>query len=495
MKASPQENTVKILPVSRGRDAAQCAAGCLVIGLITLVCFRLGLNFATPTFLYLMVIVGLSLRGSFISAAVASLVAVTCLTFFFIKPIYSFRVSDPIDVVAVVAFLTTAGVITRLVAQVRQLMQEKLQRSETYLSYAQRLSHTGSFGWKVGALEISWSEETFRIFQVEPGTQPTMELVLQRVHPEDRELVKQTIEQAARAAEDFNFEHRLVAPDGGIKHVHVVAHARKDGAGTLEFVGAVMDVTASKAAAAALRQEQLKLAHVARLTTVGELTASIAHEVNQPLAAVVLNGNACLRWLDREVPDLNEAREAVRRIIRDGNRGSAVIARIRALLKREPQEKVALDVNQVVQETLALARVDLQGAAVQVELGKSLPRVNADRVQLQQVLLNLTVNAMDAMKPVTDRPRVLRVLTQRQGTQGDQGVLVVVQDSGVGLDAKQKEQVFETFHTTKPDGLGMGLSICRSIIEGHGGRLWAESPEGPGARFQFTLPAAEGGAA
>jgi len=244
-----------------------------------------------------------------------------------------------------------------------------------------------------------------------------------------------------------------------------------------------------------LRQEQLKLAHVARLTTVGELTASIAHEVNQPLAAVVLNGNACLRWLDREVPDLNEARDAVRRIIRDGNRGSEVIARIRALLKREPPQKLSLDVNQVIQETLALARVDLQGAALQVELTDSLPKVTADRVQLQQVLLNLTVNAIDAMKPVTDRPRVLRVLTKRQGDQGDQGVVVVVQDTGVGLDAKLREQVFETFHTTKPDGLGMGLSICRSIIEGHGGRLWAESPEGPGARFQFTLPAAEGGAA
>ena len=492
MNISPDENAVNILPVSRGRDAAQCLAGCLVIGVITFAGFQLELGFAPPTLLYLMVIVGLSLRGSFISAAVASLVAVGCLTYFFLKPVYSFRVSDPIDVVAIVAFLTTAGVITRLVAQVRQLMQEKLQRSETYLCYAQRLSHTGSFGWKAGTGEISWSEETFRIFQADSATQPTLELVLQRVHPEDRDLVKQTTERAARQAADFDFEHRLVMPDGGIKHVHVVAHARRDSAGKLEFVGAVMDVTAGKVAAAALRQEQLKLAHVARLTTVGELTASIAHEVNQPLAAVVLNGNACLRWLDREVPDLNEARDAVRRIIRDGNRGSEVIARIRALLKREPPEKKSLDVNQVVEETLALARVDLQGAALQVELMDALPRVTADRVQLQQVLLNLTVNAIDAMKPVTDRPRVLRVQT-RQHT--NQAVLVVVQDTGVGLDAKLKEQVFETFHTTKPDGLGMGLSICRSIIEGHGGRLWAESPEGPGARFQFTLPAAEGGAA
>lgn len=492
MKASADEITVNIRPVSRGQDAVQCLAGCLVIGLITLVCFRLGLSFASPTLLYLMVIVGLSLRGSFRSAAVASLVAVGFLTYFFLKPLFSFRVNDPIDVVAIVAFLTTAGVITRLVAQVRRLMQEKLQRSETYLSHAQRLSHTGSFGWKVGTREIAWSEETFRIFQTDPATKPTLDLVLQRVHPEDRDLVKQTIERAARQAEDFDFEHRLVMPDGRVKHVQVVAHARKDSAGQREFVGAVMDVTAGKLAAAALRQEQLKLAHVARLTTVGELTASIAHEVNQPLAAVVLNGNACLRWLDREVPDLNEAREAVRRIIRDGNRGSEVIARIRALLKREPSPKKALDVNQVVQETLGLARVDLQGAALQVELTDALPRVTADRVQLQQVLLNLTVNAIDAMKPVTDRPRVLRVQTKPHA---DREVLVVVQDTGVGLNAQQQEQVFETFHTTKPDGLGMGLSICRSIIEGHGGRLWAESAEGCGARFQFTLPAAEGGAA
>ena len=252
-----------------------------------------------------------------------------------------------------------------------------------------------------------------------------------------------------------------------------------------------MDITERKRADEALRKAQANLAHVTRLTTVGELTASIAHEVNQPLAAVVMNANTCLRWLDRNPPDLDEARAATRRIVRDGNRGSDIIARIRGMLKKEPPTRVRLNVNDVIQEVIALARMDLHGVALQTDLADSLAEVTADRVQLQQVLLNLTVNAIDAMKPVTDRPRALLIRTRNHD---ERTVLVAVQDSGVGLDAKQMEQIFETFYTTKPEGLGMGLSICRSIIEGHGGRLWAEPNQGPGATFQFTLPIANGGA-
>jgi C4-dicarboxylate-specific signal transduction histidine kinase len=284
-------------------------------------------------------------------------------------------------------------------------------------------------------------------------------------------------------------EHRLQMPGGSVKHLDIISHGQRSKRGELEFIGAVMDITERKRAEDELRKTQANLAHVARLTTIGELTASIAHEVNQPLAAVVTNANACLRWLDRESPDLAEARDAIRRIIRDGNRGSDVISRIRGLLKKEQPLRVSLNLNDVVQESIGLARVDLQGATLQTELARGLPCVTADRVQLQQVLLNLTVNAIDAMKPVTHRPRVLRILTKAQ--EGS-AVLVAVQDSGVGLSPKQKEHLFETFYTTKPGGLGMGLSICRSIIEGHGGRLWAEPNEGPGVTFQFTIPAERG---
>jgi signal transduction histidine kinase len=439
----------------------------------------------------MLVIVLMSARSSFIPSAIVSIIAVVCMDFFFMSPVFSFALGRPVDYVGLAVFLTTSIVITRLVSRVRELTQEKLQRSEAYLAEAQRLSHTGSFGWRVSTGEITWSEETFRIFQFDPATKPTVELVLQRVHPEDAALVKQTIERASQDGKGFELEHRLLMPDGSVKHLDIAAHAESDKSGRIELIGAVMDITQRKQAAESLRKAQANLAHMTRVTTMGELAASIAHEVRQPLAAVVTNANACLRWLERDAPNLDEARDAVRRIIRDGNRGNEVITRIRGLLKKEPPPKVRLNVNEIIRETIALARVELQGVSLQTHLAGELPRVTADRVQLQQVMLNLTLNAIDAMRPVMDRPRVLRFHTQHH--EGS-AVLVAVQDSGVGLNSKQMEQLSETFYTTKPDGLGLGLSICRSIIEGYGGRLWAESKDGSGATFQFTLPVESRGA-
>ena len=217
----------------------------------------------------------------------------------------------------------------------------------------------------------------------------------------------------------------------------------------------------------------------------GELAASIAHEVNQPLAAVVANADVCLRWLDRESPDLDEAREAVRRIIRDGNRGSDVISRIRALVKKEPPSSLRLNVNDVIQEIITLSKTNLRGVTLRMELMDELPLVSADRTHLQQVLLNLITNAIDAMKSVTERPRALCIQTQ---VSAQRTVIVTIQDSGVGVDPQHVQQLFEPFYTTKPKGLGMGLAISRSIVEAHGGRLWAEPGPGPGATFRFTLP-------
>src|SRR5258706_2219668 len=295
------------------------------------------------------------------------------------------------------------------------------------------------------------------------------------------------MELASQGGKDLDFDHRLLMPDGSVKHVHVVAHAVKDTSGSPEFVGAVMDITETKRAEEEAHQARAELARVARLTTLGELTASIAHEVNQPLAGVISNAEACLRWLDRKHPNLDEVRGSVEWIIRDGNRAGEVIQRVRALAKKPESQKALLDVNDVVNEVVALMQRDVlsHGVSLRTELAPALPMVAADRVQLQQVLINLVMNGIEAMQPVVDRPREL-VIRSNEG-EADQ-VLVAVQDCGVGISAQSADQLFDAFFTTKSSGMGMGLSICRSIIAAHGGRMSAANNGGPGATFQFTLP-------
>jgi PAS domain S-box-containing protein len=249
----------------------------------------------------------------------------------------------------------------------------------------------------------------------------------------------------------------------------------------------IMDITKRRQAEEALREAQTELAHVTRALTLGELAASIAHEVNQPLTAVITNGNACLRWLSRDPPNLDEAQEAVRRLIRDGKRASEVVARIRALLRKAEPQKARLAINDVIGEVSALAQGELRrnGVSLHTDLAAALPPVLADRVQLQQVLLNLLLNSIEAMRTVTDRPRELIVRSQPEEADA---IRVAVQDAGVGIDSQHLERIFTPFFTTKPAGLGMGLSISRSIIEAHGGRLWATPNVGPGVTVQFTLP-------
>ncbi len=645
------------------------------------------------------------------------------------------------------------------------------RRNEAYLAEAQRLSHTGSFGWKVSTGEIIWSEETFRIFQYDRMTKPTMELALQRVHPEDVAFVKQTIERASQDRKDFDHEYRLVMPDGSIKYVHIVAHALSDESGSAEFVGAVMDVTVAKQTEArirqiidtipayawstlpdgsvdfinqrfveftgrsieelqgwgwgsthhpddmprqvavwraalaagepmesevrvlgrdgnyrwllirnvplrdelgniikwygtaieiedrkraevllagekrllemiargdsralilnalcrlveelasgslssillldtnanrlrhgaapslpinyteaidgiaigpsvgscgtaayraepvivsdiatdplwadfrdlalahglracwsrpilssegkvlgtfaiyyreprsptpqdhdlieqithlasiavereqaeeAQRQAQADLAHVHRVTTMGELTASLAHEVNQPIAAAVTNANTCLRWLTREHPDVEGAREAASRIVKDGTRAAEIISRIRLLFKKGTPERELVDLNEVVREMIVLLRGETTrySISIRTELAADLPQVMGDRVQLQQVMMNLIMNSIDAMKAV-EGTRELAIKSQRAE---NEQLMVSVSDTGVGLPSQQAEQIFNAFFTTKPHGTGMGLRISRSILESHGGRLWAADNSPRGACFYLTLP-------
>jgi len=654
--------------------------------------------------------------------------------------------------------LLTSWVDRRFATQALEVQEEKLEQSEAYLAEAQRLSHTGSFGWRVSTGDIIWSEESFRIFQYDRTTKPTVELILQRVHPEDATLVQQTIERAAQDGKDFDFEHRLLMPDGSVKYVHVVAHALNDASGSVEFVGAVMDVSERKRAEEALRrsegylgeaqrltrigswawnvatrqsvywsqenyrlfgfdpergipsdeafyqrvhpedrdrvrrevflerpdegshfdvdfrivvpegaikyvrstghpvfnasgdlveyvgtsidvterkqldeererllaseraafaeavaaqqrfrdlvnsvegivweadvpsfrfsfiseqaervlgypvdrwvseptfwkdhvhpedqewtlqfcqnataekrdhqfeyrmiaadgsavwlrnlvtvvvegdritrvrglmvdltnrkqaeeglrQAQADLAHVSRVTTMGELTASLAHEVNQPIAAAVTNANTCLRWLTRDHPDVEEARAAAMRIVKDGTRAGEIISRIRLLFKKGLPQRELVDVNEVIREMIVLLRGEATrySISVRTELAADLPQVMGDRVQLQQVLMNLMINGIEAMKDV-DGTHELAIRSQL--TENEE-VVVSVADSGVGLPPKQTEQIFNAFFTTKPHGTGMGLRISRSIIESHGGRLWAAENSSRGASFSFSLP-------
>ncbi len=514
--------------------------------------------------------------------------------------------------------LLTSWVDRRFATQTLEVQEEKLHQSEAYLSEAQRLSHTGSFGWRVSTGEINWSEETYRIFQYDRTVKPGVEQILQRVHPEDAALVRETIGRAAQDREDFDFEHRLLMPDGSVKHVHVVAHAQRDESGELEYVGAVMDTTENKRAEEALRRsesylaeaqrltrtgswawrvagrdavhlseewyriygfdpeeglsawekrrqrmhpedqakwqgvieraiaeksdydvehrillpdgtvkytqtvghpvlnasgdvvqfvgtmidvterkraeeerERLRHAHadlarVNRVTMMGELTASLAHEVNQPIAAAVTSATSCLHWLAGEVPNLDKARAAAMRIVKDGTRAAEIMSRIRLLFQKGTPQWELVDVNEVIDEMIVLLRGETRQHAifVRTELAADLPQVMGDRVQLQQVMMNLIINSIDAMK-VVDGSRELVIGSQR--TENEQ-LQVSVSDTGVGLPPEQLDQIFDAFFTTKPHGTGMGLRICRSIVEAHGGRLWAANNSPRGATFYVSLP-------
>jgi C4-dicarboxylate-specific signal transduction histidine kinase len=309
--------------------------------------------------------------------------------------------------------------------------------------------------------------------------------VFQRIHPEDTVLVQETIDRATLNGTDLDFEHRLLLPDGAVKSVYILAHAIKDESRNIEYIGAIMDITARKQAEEALRKSQGELAHIARVMTMGELAASIAHEVNQPLASVVTSASACLRWLDAQ--KLVEARRSASRVITESHRASEIIGRIRALAKKAPPQKDWVDVNETIHEVIALARSEIQrkGVALETQLSEHVPLIFADRIELQQVILNLVMNGSEAMDTVTDRPREMVI---RSSAQESDKVLVAVQDSGTGIDSQNLDKIFDTFYTSKPQGMGMGLAISRSIVENHGGRLWATANAPWGAVFQFMLP-------
>jgi PAS domain S-box-containing protein len=368
----------------------------------------------------------------------------------------------------------------------RKHSEEELRRSEAFLAEAQHLSRVGSFSWRVATDEIMWSEQLYRIFEIDRDVRVTFEVIGTRVHPEDLSVFKEQIERSRRDGSNVQLEIRLQMPDRTVKYVHVVAHCRAHD-DQLEYIGAVQDVTQRRLADAALAKLRSELASVARVTSLGVLTASIAHEVNQPLAGIITNAGTCLRMLGADPPDVSGARETARRTIRDGNRASEVIARLRALFTKKESTTELVDLNEATREVIALSLSDLHRNRVilHLELADDLPSITGDRVQLQQVILNLVRNASDAMAGVDDRPRQLLIRTEREGADRAR---VTVRDAGVGIAPQGIDKLFDAFYTTKSDGMGIGLSVSRSIIERHHGRLWAEPNEGPGATFSFSIP-------
>jgi PAS domain S-box-containing protein len=401
------------------------------------------------------------------------------------------RVADGLDQIVAqrTAELAAANEVLRKEVAERRRAEDALKRSEAFLAEGQRLSRIGSFSWRVETDEITWSEELYRIFGFERDVSVTLDLISTRVHPEDIPLFKDMVERARGAVRDFEYEHRLLMPDYSVKYMHLIAHGIRDRDGRLEYIGAVQDVTHRQISEEALAKARSELADVARVTSLATLTASIAHEVNQPLSGIVTNASTCLRMLTLDPPNVHGARETARRTIRDGNRASDVITRLRALYGKKDTIAERVDLNHATREVIALSLGELKRNRVilRCELVADLPLVRGDRVQLQQVILNLLRNGSDAMNTVHDRPRELLIRTERD--EGGQALLSV-KDAGIGFDPQSMDKLFQPFYTTKNDGMGIGLSVSRSIIEQHGGRLWATLNDGPGATFSFSIPGA-----
>jgi PAS domain S-box-containing protein len=368
----------------------------------------------------------------------------------------------------------------------RKRAEARVEQAYLRLAEAQRLSKTGSFITDLLVDDHDWSEEAFRIFEFDPAAKVTVQNIRHRVHPEDLPFFDSVIARGMQGM-DVDFVFRIVTSGGAVKHVRGMARVIEQIAGRPLFIGALQDVTESKVAEEALNGARSELAHVTRVTTLNALTASIAHEVNQPLSGIVSNAGATLRFLSGDAPNLEEAREAVHDIVRDGKRASEIITGIRALTKRTATRREKLDLNETISEVLAIIGYEAKrhSVIVRTQFADTLSPVSGDRVQLQQVVLNLVMNAIEAMSNVSERPRELVITTQ---ILDPDCVQATVEDSGTGIAADTVDKIFDSFYTTKSGGMGMGLSISRSILQSHGGRLWAVAKDAPGTMFHFTVP-------
>jgi PAS domain S-box-containing protein len=365
-----------------------------------------------------------------------------------------------------------------------------LRRSESYLAQAQRLAHIGSWAWEVPGMKVVYaSEEWYRIHGLDPQDgMPTWEQRLEQIHPEDRSQYRAAIHRAITDRSSFDVEVHILVPDSQDRYIHSVGHPIFDPSGKLmQFVGVAMDVTESKQAEEErerLRRVQADLAHVTRVSTMGELTASLAHEIKQPIGAAVTNAEVCVRLIDRREPNLAEAREAAVEMIKDARRAADIVDRVRLLYQKGSSQLERIDLNQAIEEMIGMMvdDADRHAVTIRTDFAQGLPNVMADRVQLQQALMNLMLNGIEAMQPAGGE---LRIKSQWAP---DGQVLISVSDTGVGLPLENLDAIFNAFFTTKTQGTGLGLAITRSIIQSHGGQVWASANTGAGATFQFTLP-------
>jgi PAS domain S-box-containing protein len=463
--------------------------GCLALALLTPIGIWVGVHVATAGMVYMAVIVLLSMTGHVICTVVLALIASACLNYFFTEPLFSFEIARPEDVIPIVAFVLVAIMLAPVLKRLRRLGVQAALRDQLQLI----IDTIPAVVWSSlpdGSTEFL--NQRFRDYSgVAAEAGPGLAWI-EILHPDDR--TGGHWEAAFAAGEPFEREARMRAANADYRRFLLRFVPLRDSQGAVaKWYATSTDIEDLKRAEEELRQReaylrevQTELAHVNRVTTAGQLAASIAHEVAQPVAASVTNANAALRWLRAKPPNLDETQNALDRIVRDGRRASDILGRIRALVRKAPPRRDQLNINEMILEVLALTRAELRRARIvgRTQLTDGLPPVEGDRVQLQQVMLNLVLNAIEAMAGVADE-RELLIATEPDA---DGAVRVAVRDSGPGLSADGLAHVFDPFYTTKSGGMGMGLAICQSIVETHGGRIWASANGSRGAVFQFILP-------
>ena len=488
--------------------AAQCLVGSVALAVLTFVCFRLDAIPAEAALFYFVFIVLFSIWAGFLPSVVISILTILCFDYFFSPPLFSISINDPMDGVALITFSGAALIVSRLMSKVRkrtaelektneQLRAEVAERGRAEKKVQQSEAELRQLIDVIPQQVVVFNSDWTPLFANRRELEYTG-LTLQEsqsnealstvFHPEDFKNLVVLRERMGSEGTPFEMEARIRGGDGQYRWFLIRDNSLRDEQGrVVRWYGTRTDIEDRKRAEEAYATAQAELAHITRVMTMGELAASIAHEVNQPLSGVIINANTCLRWLAASPPNVDEARQVANRIVRDGKRAGDVIARIRALATKSGTTKERVNINEAIQDVVGLTRDEVRrkNVALKTELAKGLPPVTGDRVQLQQVLLNLIMNGVDAMSALEGRPREL-VIKAKNDEDGQ--VRVDVRDSGVGLDAESIQKIFDPFYSTKPTGMGMGLSISRSIIQNHGGRIWATPNDGPGTTFHFTVP-------